>query len=76
MTRAALIAIGSLALLLSSCDPERQAPESPAGVPRPGLGALEAGARTRNAADQEVEKQDNRLRELREIAGGGKTGGE
>ena len=69
MTRAALIAIGLLALLLSSCDQDRQAPESPAGVPRPGLGVIETGAKTRNAADEAVEKQDNRLRELREIAG-------
>lgn len=75
MTRMFLIAIGLSALLLSSCAEKRKGEdrteENPTGMSKPALGVLDAGARTRKAADQAVERQNRMLEEARQATNGG-----
>jgi hypothetical protein len=80
LIRMFLIAIGLSALLLSSCAEERKGEdrteENPTGMSKPALGVLDAGARTRKAANRAVESQDSRLEQARDLSGGGNPTGE
>jgi len=71
----ALITICLAAIFFSACA-EKKPANHPAGIPRPGLGVIEAGAGRRNAANRAVESQDRRLEEARDIMGGGNPTGE